>query len=579
MPWKEKQSCLWIATRGKPLKGRPWEGSEKKSKERRDMYNPYKEHNPGILQTLMKSSREILTTKKVGKTFTKPPKMISKSRDTSKYCNTCHKDGAISGRKSEANPYDRGFSKEQVNPLGEISLLITMRDAPHHISKQITFLIVRSESLQNMLFGRTVIAELGMIPSTTHSAVLYQSEEGPKVMSEYQDIRQCEQFKRLKESLYEVPIKVFECVDPEEKIIINQKYPEHAITIERQLPPHFKKELATQEQYRHLRMGQKKRAMAPEQSAAASKEVKELKKAEILRETRYQTWVANTVMVKKTDEAWRMCVDFTDINKACLKDCYSLLEIDWKRLVDKVFESQIGRNMEAYIDNMVQSLNGKLAALNRFLSKSTEKTLPFFKTLKGYMKKKDFTWTREAEKAFEEIKKYIEKLPTLMAPRAGEGLIVYLAASKECINAVLMAERGKDQIPIYFVSRVLHGAELNYPTMEKFPDYVLTLNANKKDLRINLEVLKERREIAAIREAGYKKKLEKYYKKKARPSTYKRGDYVLRLNNASKMEYTGKMGPTWEGPYKVLEAEGIGAYVLSTLKGRIIPTTWNRVNL
>ncbi|GKA27754.1 reverse transcriptase domain-containing protein [Tanacetum coccineum] len=85
----------------------------------------------------------------------------------------------------------------------------------------------------------------------------------------------------------------------------------------------------------------------------------------------------------------------------------------------------------------VQSLNGKLACLNRFLSKSTEKSLPFFKTLEGCLEKKDFTWTREADKAFKEIKRYIEKLPTLVAPKAGENLIVYLAASKECIRRVV----------------------------------------------------------------------------------------------------------------------------------------------
>ncbi|GJR28755.1 reverse transcriptase domain-containing protein [Tanacetum coccineum] len=88
------------------------------------------------------------------------------------------------------------------------------------------------------------------------------------------------------------------------------------------------------------------------------------------------------------------------------------------------------------------------------------------------------------------------------------------------------------------------------------------LTQNEKDLRINLEVLEERRETAAIREATYKKKLKKYYNKKAMPSTYKPEDYVLRLNSASKVEYTGKMGPTWEGPYKVLESNGTGAYVL-----------------
>nr|GFC14301.1 reverse transcriptase domain-containing protein [Tanacetum cinerariifolium] len=48
----------------------------------------------------------------------------------------------------------------------------------------------------------------------------------------------------------------------------------------------------------------------------------------------------------------------------------------------------------------VQSLNGKLASLNRFLSNSAEKSLPFFKTLKKYIKKSDFHWTSEAEQAF-----------------------------------------------------------------------------------------------------------------------------------------------------------------------------------
>ncbi|GJY60289.1 hypothetical protein Tco_0460946 [Tanacetum coccineum] len=68
------------------------------------------------------------------------------------------------------------FSGEQVNPLGEISLLITVGEALYHKSEQITFLIVCSDSPNNMLFGRTAIAGLGMIPSMMHSAVLYQPE-------------------------------------------------------------------------------------------------------------------------------------------------------------------------------------------------------------------------------------------------------------------------------------------------------------------------------------------------------------------------------------------------------------------
>ncbi|GKA93720.1 hypothetical protein Tco_0815706 [Tanacetum coccineum] len=79
----------------------------------------------------------------------------------------------------------------------------------------------------------------------------------------------------------------------------------------------------------------------------------------------------------------------------------------------------------------VQKLNGKLASLNRFLAKSAEKSLPFFKTLKKCTKKSDFCWTAEAEEAFKQMKQLIAELPMLVAPIEKEELIVYLAASKE----------------------------------------------------------------------------------------------------------------------------------------------------
>ncbi|GJU81080.1 reverse transcriptase domain-containing protein, partial [Tanacetum coccineum] len=115
----------------------------------------------------------------------------------------------------------------------------------------------------------------------------------------------------------------------------------------------------------------------------------------------------------------------------------------------------------------VQKLNGKLASLNRFLAKSAEKSLPFFKTLKKCTKKSDFHWTTEAEEAFKQMKQLIAELPMLTAPMEKEELIVYLAAAKETVSAVLMTEREAKQMPIYFVSRALRGPELNYTSMEK----------------------------------------------------------------------------------------------------------------
>ncbi|GKG10714.1 hypothetical protein Tco_0342114, partial [Tanacetum coccineum] len=74
---------------------------------------------------------------------------------------------------------------------------------------------------------------------------------------------------------------------------------------------------------------------------------------------------------------------------------------------------------------------------------------------------------------------------------------------------------------------------------------------NKKSHREDLDILEERMEIAFIKEAHYKQKLERYYDKCVRPSTFNPGTYVLRLNSASKAEFQGKVRPTWEGPYVV----------------------------
>ncbi|GJV31330.1 reverse transcriptase domain-containing protein [Tanacetum coccineum] len=72
----------------------------------------------------------------------------------------------------------------------------------------------------------------------------------------------------------------------------------------------------------------------------------------------------------------------------------------------------------------VQKLNGKLASLNRFLAKSAEKSLPFFKTLKKCTKKSDFLLTGEVEAAFRQMKEHIAKLPMLTTPEEQKELII-----------------------------------------------------------------------------------------------------------------------------------------------------------
>nr|GEW49811.1 reverse transcriptase domain-containing protein [Tanacetum cinerariifolium] len=93
--------------------------------------------------------------------------------------------------------------------------------------------------------------------------------------------------------------------------------------------------------------------------------------------------------------------------------------------------------------------------LKQIFSKSAEKSLPFFKTLKKRTKKSDFQWTREAEITFRQMKKLIAELPMLTAPKEKEELIIYLAATKEAISAILMTKRDGKQMPVYFISRAL----------------------------------------------------------------------------------------------------------------------------
>ena len=70
------------------------------------------------------------------------------------------------------------------------------------------------------------------------------------------------------------------------------------------------------------------RVFAPEQNKAVMDEVNKLLATNFIREVYYPKWLANVVMVKRANEKWRMCVDFTDLNDACQKDSFPLPRID-----------------------------------------------------------------------------------------------------------------------------------------------------------------------------------------------------------------------------------------------------------
>ncbi|GKB57683.1 reverse transcriptase domain-containing protein [Tanacetum coccineum] len=518
----------------------------------KDRFSPYRGSNHGLLPSLLKSPKEILATKKAARSFKLPPKMFGRSKKDKSTApaeapilmvnNTpVIREAKIFGRKvgrvymdsgssceiiyehciEKLNPTIKaakldlktplvGFSRERSWSVGEVPLEITIGDAPLSRKETLNFVIVKSNSSHNMLLGRTAMQRIGIVVLTIHGAIKFHTKKGIGTVFLTSEADEGE--KRARKIPATSKERIPSCTNTEEQIIINNKYPDQTVTIGKQLPNHFKKELQSLlksnadifawthadmtgilrtimvegkpfntkhklNEYSHIKpIKQNKRGLGPDRNMSAYKETEELTKAGILRKVKHQTWVANPVMVKKSDGGWRMCVDFTDINKAYPKDCYLLPEIDWKieslsgfclkwatyqRLVDKVFSHQIGRNLEAYVDDMVikstyeeemlkdiqetfkrfqsinmklnpkkysydveegpflghlitkhgikanpskvkavtdldqprtlkdiQSLNGKLAALSRFLSKGAKRSLAFFKVLKECQDKK-----------------------------------------------------------------------------------------------------------------------------------------------------------------------------------------------
>jgi ribonuclease HI len=344
---------------------------------------------------------------------------------------------------------------------------------------------------------------------------------------------------------------------------------------------------------------QRLRKMSDDKAEGARNEVKRLLSAGVIREVTYPEWLANTVMVKKANGKWRMCIDFTYLNKACPKDefplqrmdslvdaaasselmtlldCYSGYHQIWmkkedepktsfitpsgtycylrmpeglknaggsfSRMTAKVLHSQIGRNVLTYVDDIivkstkqenhiadlqetfanfrqaglklnpekcvfgvkkgkflgclvstkgieanpnkieailrmelpntkkgVQRLVGRLASLNRFISRSAERNLPFYEILKAA---EVFQWGQAQQRAFEELKQYLIDLTTLTPPSPGAPLLLYVATSHSAVSAALVQEKQdgqvKKQAPVYFVSKVLSLSKKNYIELEK----------------------------------------------------------------------------------------------------------------
>jgi hypothetical protein len=120
-----------------------------------------------------------------------------------------------------------------------------------------------------------------------------------------------------------------------------------------------------------------------------------------------------------------------------------------------------------------------LIVLNRFISKSAERSLPFLKTLCGA---KDFTWGPEQAAAFESLKQHLSDLATLTSPDLSLPLLLYIAASPCAVSATLVQEQDREgtsrQCPVYYVSEVLTTSKCNMTELEKI-SYAVVMASRK----------------------------------------------------------------------------------------------------
>ena len=127
----------------------------------------------------------------------------------------------------------------------------------------------------------------------------------------------------------------------------------------------------------------------------------------------------------------------------------------------------------------IQRLTGKIAAISRFVSRSSDKCQSFFQVLK-----KAFHWDAQCEEALSALKTYLSSPSVLVSPSEEELLTLYLAISDFSTSSALVKERDRMQQPIYYCSRALRGAKERYPNMDKL---ILALVTIAKRLRPYLQ--------------------------------------------------------------------------------------------
>nr|AAT77397.1 putative polyprotein [Oryza sativa Japonica Group] len=269
--------------------------------------------------------------------------------------------------QSELTPTDQPFHgitpQSSSRPLGKIMLPMTFGQANNFRTEQITFDVAEFDTAYNAIIGRTALAKF---MAASHYAYQVLKMPGPKgtitIQGNTKLAVQCD--KRSLDMVEQTPSPPA-TTEPPKKVTKTNKTPkpDGAIKIVPLSSANPDKTVkigpsdmpgVPREVIEHKLMvrpdakpvKQRLRRFAPDRKQAKREELDKLLKAGFIREVFHPEWLANPVMVRKSNGKWRMCVDFTDLNKACPKDHFPLPRID--QLVDSTAGCELLSFLDAY---------------------------------------------------------------------------------------------------------------------------------------------------------------------------------------------------------------------------------------
>uniref|UniRef100_A0A2N9FX44 Integrase catalytic domain-containing protein n=1 Tax=Fagus sylvatica TaxID=28930 RepID=A0A2N9FX44_FAGSY len=225
------------------------------------------------------------------------------------------------------------------------------------------FTVIRGSSPYNAIVGRDWLHRMKAVPSTLHQKLRFPTEEGVmEVNGDQAPAAVAEELAADDFAVEKDPEKVyFDPSEPEFYFLIGTNLSmddrQGLVTLLMEFrevfawsvyeAPGVSLDLACHSLNISVEakpVSQKRRKLAPERAEIVAKEVERLLEANAIRSVQYPTWLSNTVVVRKKNEKWRVCVDFTDLNKACPKDPFPLPRID--QLVD----SASGHERMSFLD-------------------------------------------------------------------------------------------------------------------------------------------------------------------------------------------------------------------------------------